>query len=41
MILMARPLKYPRELQERVVRMVIESRSEYDSEYAAIKSVAA
>ncbi|KHL17823.1 transposase [Mumia flava] len=38
---MARPSKYPRELQERAVRLVIESRAEYESEYAAIRSVAA
>jgi transposase len=38
---MARPSRYPRELQERAVRMVIESRGDYESENAAIKSVAA
>jgi transposase len=38
---MARPSKYPRELRERAVRMVLESRDDYESEYAAIKSIAA
>ena len=38
---MARPSKYPRELQERAVRMVVESKGDYESEYAAIKSIAA
>ncbi|GAA2085871.1 transposase [Aeromicrobium halocynthiae] len=38
---MARPSKYPQELQERAVRLVIESRADYDSEYAAIKSISA
>ncbi len=38
---MARPSKYPPELRERAVRMVIESRSDYEHETAAIKSVAA
>ena len=38
---MARPSRYPRELQERAVRMVIESKGDYDTEYAAIRSVAA
>lgn len=38
---MARPSKYPTELRERAVRMVIESRQDYDHESAAIKSVAA
>ncbi|MEG9227288.1 IS3 family transposase [Aeromicrobium sp. Sec7.5] len=38
---MARPSRYPLELQERAVRMVIESRAEYESEYAAIKSISA
>ena len=37
---MARPSKYPQELRERAVRMVLESRGDYDSEYAAIKSIA-
>jgi transposase len=41
MILMARPSRYPQELQERAVRMVIESRADYETEYAAIRSVAA
>ena len=38
---MARPSRYPRELQERAVRMVIESKADHESESAAIKSVAA
>ena len=38
---MARPSKYPTELRERAVRMVIESRSDYDTETAAMRSVAA
>lgn len=38
---MARPSKYPTELRERAVRMVIESRGDYEHETAAIRSVAA
>lgn len=38
---MSRPSSYPRELRERAVRMVLETRSEYSSEFEAIKSVAA
>ena len=38
---MARPSRYPQELLERAVRMVIESRADYETEYAAIRSVAA
>ena len=38
---MARPSKYPPELRERAVRMVIESRQDYPHETAAIRSVAA
>ena len=37
---MARPSKYPLELRERAVRMVMESRAEYGSEYAAMRSIA-
>jgi transposase len=37
---MARPSKYPRELRERAVRMVLESKAEYGSEYEAIRSIA-
>lgn len=37
---MARPSKYPTELRERAVRMVIESREDYPHEAAAIRSVA-
>ena len=35
------PKQYPRELRERAVRMVIEHRGEYATEYAAIRSIAA
>ena len=38
---MARPSKYPHELQERAVRMVTECKGDYPSEYEAIRSVAA
>jgi transposase len=38
---MARPLKYPPELRERAVRLVIEVRGDHPTEYAAIRSVAA
>lgn len=37
---MARPSKYPRELRERAVRMVVEVRPEYPSEYQAMAGVA-
>ena len=37
---MARPSSYPRELRERAVRMVIESKGDYPSEFEAIRSVA-
>lgn len=37
---MARPSKYPRELRERAVRMVVEHRGDYPSEYAAITEIA-
>ena len=37
---MARPSKYPTELRERAVRMVIECRQDYPHESAAIRSVA-
>lgn len=35
------PKQYPRELRERAVRLVLEHRSEYETEYAAIRAVAA
>ncbi len=35
------PKQYPRELRERAVRLVVEHRGEYATEYAAIRSVAA
>ncbi len=37
---MARPSSYPRELRERAVRMVMESKGDYSSEFEAIRSVA-
>ena len=37
---MARPSKYPAELRERAVRMVLESRADYPSEFVAIRSIA-
>lgn len=38
---MSRPSSYPRELRERAVGMVAESKSDYPSEFEAIKSIAA
>ena len=38
---MARPSRYPPELRERAVRMVLESKADYGSEYEAIRSIAA
>ncbi|GAA3377511.1 transposase [Streptomyces sannanensis] len=38
---MARPSQYPLELPRRAVRMVAEVRPEYDTEWAAMKAVAA
>jgi transposase len=35
------PKQYPRELRDRAVGLVAEHRNEYETEYAAIKSVAA
>lgn len=35
------PKQYPRELRERAVRLVIEHRGEYATEYAAMRSIAA
>jgi transposase len=32
--------RYPQELRERAVRMVIEHRDEYDTEWAAMRSIA-
>jgi len=37
---MGRPSKYPRELRERAVRMVVEVRADYPSEYQAMTAVA-
>ena len=38
---MARPSKYPPELRERAVRLVVESKGDYPSEFEAIRSIAA
>jgi transposase len=38
---MARPLKYPLELRERAVRLVVESKGDYPTEFEAIRSIAA
>ena len=38
---MGRPSKYSQEFRERAVRLVLEQRDEYPSEYEAIRSVAA
>jgi transposase len=38
---MGRPSKYPREVRERAVRLVIESKDRYPSEFEAIRSIAA
>jgi transposase len=35
------PKRYPRDLKERAVRLVLESRDQYKSEHAAIRSIAA
>ncbi len=37
---MARPRKYPRELRERAVRMVVETNEDYPSEFEAIRTIA-
>ena len=37
---MGRPSSYPPELRERAVRLVIESKDEYPSEFEAIRSIA-
>ncbi len=37
---MGRPSSYPQELRDRAVRMVAEVRSDYDSQWAAMASVA-
>ena len=37
---MARSSSYPRELRERAIRMVAETKGDYASEFAAIESVA-
>jgi transposase len=39
MKLMGRPSSYPKELRERAVRMVLETKSEYPTEFAAITSI--
>jgi transposase len=38
---MGRPLKYPLEMRERAVRLVIESKDQYATEFEAIRSIAA
>jgi transposase len=37
---MGRPSKYSRELRERAVRLVLENQERYDSQWAAIRSIA-
>lgn len=37
---MARPSKYPRELRDRAVKMVVESTEDHPSEFEAIRSIA-
>ena len=36
---MSRPSSYPRELRERAIRMVIETKADYPSEFEAIRSI--
>jgi transposase len=36
---MGRPSSYPKELRERAVRMVLETKGEYESEFTAIVSI--
>jgi transposase len=38
---MARPSRHPAEVRQRAVRLVTEHRDEYDSEWAAMRSIAA
>lgn len=37
---MTRPTRYPRELRERALRLLLERRDEYDSECTAMRSIA-
>jgi len=37
---MGRPSKYSKELRERAVRLVLEHQEQYDSQWAAIRSIA-
>ena len=37
---MGRPSSYPKELRERAVRMVLETKGDYESEFTAIVSIA-
>jgi transposase len=40
MKLMGRPPSYPKELRDRAVRLVLETKAEYPTEFAAIVSIA-
>jgi transposase len=37
---MSRPRRFPKEVRERAVRMLLDHRDEYDSQWAAIRSIA-
>lgn len=36
---MGRPSSYPREMRERAIRLVVETKHEYDSEFVAIVAI--
>ena len=36
---MGRPSSYPREMRERAIRLVVETKHEYDSEFVAISAI--
>jgi|SRR5579885_934927 len=36
---MGRPSQYPREMKERAIRLVVETKHEYDSEFVAIVAI--
>ena len=36
---MGRPSQYPREMRERAIRLVVETKHEYDSEFVAIAAI--